>query len=299
MRCCRLSSPKAKKYCGTWNPACWLAPRVRQTPETINLIFRAVHTLKGSAGLFGLDGIVAFVHGAETTLDQVRQGHIPMDPLLVSMLLRCKDHIEFLLESIGAGPGSPAYDATHAGGAELSAALRELAGDSLRVRPALPRWMLRRCAAEGWRADPTSSTRLSANQWHISLRFGPDVLTAGMDPISFLRYLGSFGQLQGVTLITAALPAAASMDPERCYLGFELGFRTAAGREKIESTFEFVKDDCTLRLLPPGASHGDYLKLLQEAGVEIADIRDILDACPGFRSRTSSNCCSHESAVRD
>ena len=71
--------------------------------ETINLLFRAVHTLKGSAGLFGLDGIVTFVHGAETTLDQVRQGHIPMEPLLVSILLRCKDHIEFLLETISAG----------------------------------------------------------------------------------------------------------------------------------------------------------------------------------------------------
>ncbi len=97
--------------------------------------FRAVHTLKGSAGLFGLDGIVAFVHGAETTLDRVRQGHIPMDPVLVSILLRCKDHIEFLLESIGAGPDSPAYDATHTGGAELSAALRELAGDFTGEKP--------------------------------------------------------------------------------------------------------------------------------------------------------------------
>ena len=67
------------------------------------------------------------------------------------------------------------------------------------------------------------------NQWHISVRFGPDVLTAGMDPMSFLRYLASFGQLQGVTLIAAALPAAATMDPERCYLGFEMGFTHRGG----------------------------------------------------------------------
>ena len=58
-----------------------------------------------------------------------------MDPILVSVLLRCKDHIEFLLKSIGAGPGGPAYDATHGGGAELSAALRELAGDLGVVKP--------------------------------------------------------------------------------------------------------------------------------------------------------------------
>lgn len=214
--------------------------------ETINLLFRAVHTLKGSAGLFGLDGIVAFVHGAETTLDQVRQGNIPMDALLVSILLRCKDHIEFLLESISAGPGGAAYDATHGGGADLSAALVELAGDRSRAKSAAP-------------AD--SAGDASPSQWHISVQFGPDVLTAGMDPISFLRYLGSFGQLQGVTLTTSGLPAAAEMDPERCYLGFEMNFRTAATREKIEAAFEFVKDDCTLRVdqvlqtqMPPRAT---------------------------------------------
>jgi two-component system chemotaxis sensor kinase CheA len=248
--------------------------------ETINLIFRAVHTLKGSAGLFGLDGIVAFVHGAETTLDLVRQGHIPMNPLLVSILLRCKDHIEYLLESIGAGPGSPAYDVTHSGGAELSAALRELTGEHLEVkRPAAAHAITP--VAPPIEAVQSNVGRTAPDQWHISVRFSPDVLTAGMDPISFLRYLGSFGHLQNVTLIDAALPDAASMDPERCYLGFELDFRTAVDREKIESTFEFVKEDCTLKLLPPGSSHGDYHKLLQEAGVDVANIRDILTACAG------------------
>ena len=228
--------------------------------ETINLIFRAVHTLKGSAGLFGLDGIVAFVHGAETTLDQVRQGHVPMDPVLVSVLLRCKDHIEFLLESVGAGPDSPAYDPTYTGGAELSAALHELAGGVAGVKAAAGASSAVAVAAPVTTDSPNFG-RTEPNHWHISMRFGPDVLTAGMDPISFLRYLGSFGEMHGVTLISTALPAAATMNPEVCYLGFELGFRTAAGREKIESTFEFVKEDCTLRLLPPGSSHSDYRNL--------------------------------------
>lgn len=248
--------------------------------ETINLIFRAVHTLKGSAGLFGLDGIVAFVHGAETTLDLVRQGRIPMSPLLVSILLRCKDHIEYLLESIGAGPGSPAYDVTHTGGAELSAALRELTAEHSEVKRSTAGHAIG-AVAPPMATVPSNVGRTAANQWHISVRFGPEVLTAGMDPISFLRYLCSFGQLQNVTLIDAALPDAASMDPERCYLGFELDFRTAADREKIESTFEFVREDCTLRLLPPGSSHGDYHKLLQEAGVDVAKMRDILTTCAG------------------
>ncbi|HEY4340380.1 MAG TPA: chemotaxis protein CheA [Steroidobacteraceae bacterium] len=249
--------------------------------ETINLIFRAVHTLKGSSGLFGLDGIVAFVHGAETALDRVRQGKVPMDQVLVSVLLRCKDHIESLVESIGAGPGSPAYDVGDSGGAELSAALRELAGDFSQLPPA----QTSEAGAPIALALPTVplvTDRTAENYWHISLRFGPEVLTAGMDPISFLRYLNSFGQMQGVSLIADALPSAALMEPERCYLGFEVGFRTSAGREKIESTFEFVRDDCTLKLLPPGSSYGEYHRLLQETGIEEARLREVLATCAGL-----------------
>src|SRR6185312_14938758 len=63
-------------------------------PETINLIFRAAHTIKGSAGLFGLESVVAFVHVMETALDLVRLGRAKMTDELVSLLLSCKDHVE-------------------------------------------------------------------------------------------------------------------------------------------------------------------------------------------------------------
>src|SRR5262249_40815796 len=65
--------------------------------ETINLIFRSAHTIKGSAGLFGLDAIVSFVHGVETLLDRVRLGEIALGPALVQSLLNCKDHIAVLV----------------------------------------------------------------------------------------------------------------------------------------------------------------------------------------------------------
>src|ERR1700722_9494806 len=93
--------------------------------EKINLIFRSAHTIKGSAGLFGLDPIVSFVHVVETALDQVRLGRVAMTEELVTLLLRCKDHIEALLLPVGTG-GIP--DPSLEGrGAELLAALRVIA----------------------------------------------------------------------------------------------------------------------------------------------------------------------------
>ena len=55
--------------------------------EQINLIFRSAHTIKGSAGLFGLDSIVSFVHVVETALDQVRLGRVLMSEELVTLSL--------------------------------------------------------------------------------------------------------------------------------------------------------------------------------------------------------------------
>jgi len=66
--------------------------------DCINSIFRAMHTIKGSSGLFGFDDVVAFTHEAETVLDQVRNGERAIDAELVSVLLACKDHTAHIIQ---------------------------------------------------------------------------------------------------------------------------------------------------------------------------------------------------------
>ncbi len=52
--------------------------------EVLNAAFRAAHTIKGSAGVFGLMVITHFVHNLETVLDRVRNAAIPPDVLCFS-----------------------------------------------------------------------------------------------------------------------------------------------------------------------------------------------------------------------
>src|SRR5690606_38173954 len=75
--------------------------------ESINAIFRAAHTIKGSAGLFGLDRIVAFTHVVESVLDDVRGGAIATDEALISLLLSCGDHIAALIDATEATRTDP------------------------------------------------------------------------------------------------------------------------------------------------------------------------------------------------
>ncbi|HTY51222.1 MAG TPA: chemotaxis protein CheA [Steroidobacteraceae bacterium] len=248
-------------------------------PATINRVFRAAHTLKGSSGLFGLAGIVAFVHGMETALDRVRLGQVAMDQQLVAVLLRATDHAAGLIGSIAEGTRGRAYDAADGSGGELTAQLRALAGDFAAAPAAAA------ATAAPAMAEPAAAVAQAqctpADHWHISVRFGADVLRAGMDPVAMIRYLRGFARLQGVEAV-AAIPDAADMDPEACYLGFELGLRTDAARERIESAFDFVREDCTLRILPPGSAQAEYLQLLRQAGLDAAQQRRALAACGGL-----------------
>ncbi len=71
--------------------------------ERVNAIFRAAHTVKGSAGLFGLDHLVSFTHVVESVLDDVRAGNLVIDDSLVTLLLACGDHIGAMVALIAAG----------------------------------------------------------------------------------------------------------------------------------------------------------------------------------------------------
>ena len=203
--------------------------------DTINAIFRAAHTIKGSAGMFGLDPVVDFTHVAESVLDKVRDGAIPIGEELVALLLACCDHIGALVDAVEAGT-LDADAALGQAGAPLVAALQSYldGADAPAARAPEP-------AADA-DADATGALR----QWRIVLRFGPDVLRNGMDPLSFIRYLGQLGQLTGIATLSERLPPAETFDPESCYLGFEIGFASAADLATIDGVFDFVRDDCEI-----------------------------------------------------
>ena len=163
-------------------------------PETINLIFRVAHTIKGSAGLFGLDGIVEFVHVMETALDQVRLGRVSMSDEFVSVLLRCKDHVEALLVPVG--PGRVSIDPElEPHGAELLADLRRAAqagSDGANSGTLGSETGPGQAGAGQTGATPATPTEAALAGWQLCVRFGAGVLTSGMDPLGFIRYLQTF-----------------------------------------------------------------------------------------------------------
>lgn len=255
--------------------------------ESIAAIFRAAHTIKGSAGLFGLNDVVSFTHEVESLLDLVRDGAVTLGEPLIELLLACNDHIGTLIDAVDAG--QQALDAAAIGvGTALTARLCVY----LKVKPAAtavppppaspaPRTALvaHGAAAADAAFERVAATSGSADHWHLSLRFGPDVLKNGMDPLSFIRYLATLGRIEHIVTLHDAVPELDTLDPESCCLGFEIAFKSDADKATIENVFEFVIDDCTLRILPPRSHIAECIKLISELPEGPSRIGDILVHC--------------------
>ncbi|MEE4790049.1 chemotaxis protein CheA [Pseudomonas alliivorans] len=201
--------------------------------DAIGAIFRAAHTIKGSAGLFGLTPIVSFTHIVEDVLDRLREGSVSVDAALIAVLLRSGDHMLELIDVVASR------------GEQLAAAALER---EAALRQALQAYQAPAEAAARPLQTPTVSDVQASMLWHISLRFGVDVFRNGMDPLSFLRYLNTLGQMVQVTTVTDSIPAVEEWDPESCHLGFEIDFRSAAGHAAINEVFDFVREDCAVEI---------------------------------------------------
>ncbi|MCP5285516.1 MAG: Hpt domain-containing protein, partial [Burkholderiaceae bacterium] len=146
--------------------------------ENLNAAFRAAHTIKGTAGLFGCDAVVVFTHEVETLLEGLRSGQLQVSDDIVAALLQGRDQIETLIDEVRTGHTDPAVAERSV---HLGAEIRALYGGS-KGTPAKPQ------ASVIGAADTTADAGGAEPCWHLSLRFTKDALRNGLDPLAFLRY---------------------------------------------------------------------------------------------------------------
>lgn len=239
--------------------------------DAIGAIFRAAHTIKGSAGLFGLSPIVGFTHIVEDVLDRLREGAVQVDGELIALLLKCADHMLELIDVVAAS-GEELNDIAQEREVGLRRALQHY--QAPQVLSAVP------AVLDIPMAQPVQGQHsVRSEHWHISLRFGVDVFRNGMDPLSFIRYLNTLGEVIHVVTLADTLPSAELFDAESCHLGFEIDLRSDAGREAIAEAFDFVRDDCQIHILAPHSQVEEYIRLIEALPEESARLGEILIRC--------------------
>ena len=268
--------------------------QTQEKGELINSIFRAAHTIKGSSGLFSLDHVVAFTHVVENALDRVRAGTLDIGDELVAALLLCCDHMRSLIDGVAAGQTED-DDESRSAGAPLIQQLNVFMGKA----PGVGAGVGAALVPDGPLHEVDSTQRIGgqrsgSDHWHISVKFGAEVLRNGLDPLSFIRYLTTLGRIVEILTIPDALPEALDMDPEACYLSFELQLDTKVDRAAIERAFEFVRDECTLRMVPPNSRVEDYLRLLNESTDASDRIGEMMVRCGAITETELNAALTHQ-----
>lgn len=231
--------------------------------ELVGRLFRAAHSIKGSGGMFGLAPLVTFTHVVENLLDRLRNGELAVSNALVGDLQDSCDHIADLVEVLVASRG------------ELD--MRMLARDA-RLRAALALHETPSVAEPAVEAMQADAPCVSATDgtWHVAVRFGQDVHRYGINPLSFLRDLSDLGELMSVRTLVDAMPDVDAMDPEACYLGFEVDLRSTADKATIAAVFEFVADCSRVHITPPASKAREFVSAIRDMAGGDARLGEIL-----------------------
>ena len=208
--------------------------------DIVGRAFRALHTIKGSGAMFGFDDIASFTHHVETAFDQLRNGQLAVTADLIRLSLAAGDQIKAMLEeAAGNGP------ADRARSVELLRGVHELTG--------LAPDMEAHSKAGALRPAGPVLEHGPSRQWRIRFRPPAEILLQGTNPLLLLAELRQLGEL-AAKIDTAGIPLLADLDPERCYLAWDMVLTTTAPREAIRDVFMFVEDESELTIQPePGA----------------------------------------------
>jgi len=225
--------------------------------EMLDALFRCAHTVKGSAGIFGLERLVDFTHHVESLLDRLREGELTLTAELNTLLLQSNDEIRWLVNSAAAA--GDAQDANAQSRAELVRRL-QAAGAAARapsLNPAGPG-----SAGTEEPAPAVAAVCSVSRRWHVSAHFGAATFRDGMDPLAILNYVRRMGTVPGIACDVEAIPPLGALDPENCHLAYEFSLDTVATRAEIEAAFSFVGEDCRLQLFEPQANALEFADLI-------------------------------------
>lgn len=241
--------------------------------ETINVVFRAVHSIKGGAGAFGLEALVRFAHRFETVLDEVRAGRFSPDADALKVFFQCADHLSDLIRISRDGAPLPDEET-----AKLLALLDGLLGEEgasehddpveeeIEFQPAALSLDLDFGDDDSAVDDsfdfgePEALELASTPPKHI-ITFKPlsEMYETGNEPFHMLRALDEMGECV-VTCHAENTPDLAELESEKAFLYWTIELSSDVDQAEIAAAFEFVDGLCELDIKSPDEmSGGDVL----------------------------------------
>lgn len=226
--------------------------------ELIAAVFRAMHTIKGSAGMFGFDDISKFTHEIETAYDLVRSGKIKVTSELIDLTLKSRDVINLMLEAEGG-----LSDEVRASAESLVKEFRRISGvadDAKNPAKAKPKAASTSSVQDAFGASADVARDAAKNENSFRIKFTPsrDFFHSGTRIVLLIEELSEMGEIT-VKAFTNDIPPLSEMDPESCYMSWNILLTTTRSREEVQDVFIFV--DPSFVGIEPATFSGEAKKL--------------------------------------
>jgi len=197
----------------------------KEDEDTINRVFRAAHTIKGSAGLVGFDSVSNYTHTLENILDRIRKKDLTITKKLISTMLAS---VDFLKCMIATGSEGEEVDKKEIEQSVLSlkrfSGAAKLAGDT---------------QGELSRLKNKSGEKIIS----VIMKFRPDILATGQDPIMLIQELKDLGEIIESRVYANAIPDLYNLVPTTCYTSWDIIMRTNRPINDVNNVFIFVMDE--------------------------------------------------------
>jgi len=233
---------------------------LEETPrdkDVISRVFRALHTVKGSGGACGFDSISRFAHEVETVYDAIRNDRMVVTREIINLTLAARDQIAAL------------FDEFYKKKPAESEVTEQIIN---RFRSVLPEGA---APKKKKTAEPVSAAEEPQATYRIRFRPARNIFLTGTDPQLLLDELRSLGTCRVVAQL-GDIPPLEKLDPELCYIYWDIILTTTRGINAIKDIFIFVQDTSELSIEPietEGAlSNEEEYKKLGEILVERGDL---------------------------
>jgi len=188
--------------------------------ELVERVFRAMHSLKGGGAMFGFDNVSHFTHDLETLYDMVRKGKMELTENLFSVTLKSVDHLKLLLEV----------------GENLPDDILTIHNDLLSKISKI----VNNTTTEVKETAPVNIDK-KENTWYVRFSPLPNIMDNGTNPLFLVDELQQLGS-SFVLPNTMNIPELSELDPEKCYIDWELVIGGEVTENAILDVFIFVDD---------------------------------------------------------
>jgi two-component system chemotaxis sensor kinase CheA len=201
--------------------------------EVLNTIFRAAHSIKGGGATFGFPEISDFTHGMETILDEMRNRNLETSHEVVEVLLASLDGLRGMIRcSIENKPLDT----------ESIHALQDRQNTIVQNIPVRSKGK-NESSAQPVVTDNDEEVELM--EWAIHFYPHRDLFFTGNDPLRLIRELEAMGEVS-VEVVTDQMPTYNELDPQLCYLGWNIRLKGEVDGQKLDEVFAWVEDECEL-----------------------------------------------------